>query len=195
MAWIIQDVPQKYRRELAKRVPEVSFGLFEWAVSNYLAAREESDPSPKMLRTELDRVVVATSRLSEALSGLSFPALDALDDEALRFGAGNLRQRLKADLDGLFNCAEVARRKADARVKTNNPNDTTRLIGDLARAVRAAGLVVDQRPEGPLALIFKIALDFLDERLAATNPGHKALPGRASTAKTLGNALATLGKD
>lgn len=195
MVWILQDVPQKYRDELARRVPEMPFALFACAVSNYLASPEELDPSPSQVRDELDALIIIASMLSESLSGLSFPAVDALDGEARRFGSENLRTRLRADLDGLFNCAEVARRKFGAKVKTNRPNKTTTLIGDLARAVEAGGLTADKREAGPLALAFGIALDFLDERLMQTSPEHKPIKGRKDVSGTLGSALTTLGKD
>jgi hypothetical protein len=194
MAWIIQDIPEKHRNELAKRVPQMPFALFACAVSNYLAAPEKSEPSPKEVRAELDRVVIAASTLLQMLSNLSFPALDALDDEAQRYGSDDLRQRLRSDLGFLFNCAETARRKADSKVKTNRPNRTTMLICDLARAVEAGGLKADAREAGPLALAFGIALDFLDARLIEADPSHEPIKGRKDITGTLDNALKAWGK-
>lgn len=191
MAWIIQDIEQKYLDELARRVPEMPIALFRCAVSNYLAPPEERDPLPSKVRDELDKVVIAASELSQLLSSLSFPATDALDSEARRMAADGLRLRLKGDLDALFSAAEMGRRSAEAKVGTKPPGKTTELIADLARGVRVGGADVDARPQGPLVLAFGIALEFLRTRVSDPKEikGGKDMPG------TVARALETLGKD
>jgi hypothetical protein len=190
MAWIIQDIEQKYLDQLAKYVPQMPVALFKCAVSNYLAPPEERDPLPSKVRDELDKVVIAASELSQMLSDLSFPGTDALDDEARRIAPDGLRLRLKGDLDALFWAAEMARRGAEAKVGTKPPSRTTGLVADLARGLRIGGADVDAKPQGPLVLAFGIALEFL--RTRASDPekikGDKDMPG------TVAAALKTLGK-
>lgn len=191
MAWMLQDIEQIHLDHLAKHVPQMPVTLFIYAVSNYLAPPDERTPLPSKVRDELDKVVIAASELSHMLSSLSFPAIEALDDESRRVAGERLRLRLKGDLNALFGAAEMARRGAEAKVGTKPPGKTTELVADLARGLRVGGTEVDARPQGPLVLAFGIALEFLRTRVS--NPqeikGDKDMPG------TVAKALETLGKN
>lgn len=152
--------------ELRRRAPGFPEGAFIRAVSAYAAARTP-EPSPAVVRDELDEIAERAIELAAMLGDRSDRLAQYLEQREAQHGASGLTARLTNDLRHLMGLAEMARRDAEVVATPGRAlSPRTKLVDDLAGALRGEGLEVSARAQDRLVNAFAIALRAVGESIA-----------------------------
>jgi hypothetical protein len=180
--WIVQEIDEKYLKKLAECAPDLPPIVFKIAVSRL--QNEGDDPTLGEVNKELRKITDAADKLADAISNLSFGALDHIQEAELRHGRQGLKRALKASLTDFAGIAEVGRRIVEERSRKGRDfEENTVLVSQLAGALQTNGAEVNAKSQGQLVWAFQLALDAAGK------------PSVANASDTVRKALAKLRKE